>query len=354
VKQDTDRRFRIELGSGESIQAKVLVDAAGKQSRFGRLDSSPQFGVQFYSPGNHSDTMDFWFFADGYGGTVGIEDGRSNSCFLIERDALPRYLGKPGCRVTGPVAYGSRRSEYLAIGDAAGATSFYGEGFIMHLIREGARGCNWDWAGICMRKSGDAEYQRMQRWRASSLPHEGQRIAVIQLVLEGTNQRGGFAGEDQIFLSHSYHLRAAMVALQKQLQLHSGMEHFKEQEGGPQLPGGRQFFCPAGISPHTIHSLSVRSFGALPRLALAGIFGTPLMARRVSQLPAKSAGVACGVAVKHRPGFPPPFRFSTGLSTRVVFVSKRTAILPAASFAAWVRPCLSPVSRKPAARRCTT
>jgi len=129
VKQESDGRFRIALNSGDSIQAKVLIDAAGKQSRFGSLESSPQFGVQFYGPGDSGNTMDFWLFADGYGGVVDIEGGRSNSCFLIERDALPRYLGKPGCKVTGPVAYGSRRSEFLAIGDAAGMIDpFCGEG----------------------------------------------------------------------------------------------------------------------------------------------------------------------------------------------------------------------------------
>jgi flavin-dependent dehydrogenase len=129
VNQDPDGRFQIEWSSGDAIRARVLIDAAGKLSRFGKLDSTPQFGVQFYEPGNRGDSMEFWFFADGYGGTVGIEDGRSNSCFLIGSDALPRYLGKPGCRVTGPVAYRSRHSEFLAIGDAAGMIDpFCGEG----------------------------------------------------------------------------------------------------------------------------------------------------------------------------------------------------------------------------------
>ena len=55
--------------------------------------------------------MDFWFFADGYGGTVGIEANRSNSCFLIRRDALPRYVGKAGVPGDGAggVPVGSKR-----------------------------------------------------------------------------------------------------------------------------------------------------------------------------------------------------------------------------------------------------
>ena len=107
-------RFRIRMNEGDEIETRIVIDAAGKLSRFGHLQTSPQFGVQFYDSeprGNVDvDVMDFWFFPDGYGGTVRVEGNRSSGCFLIRRDALPRYVGKPGCQVTGPVAYRSRHS----------------------------------------------------------------------------------------------------------------------------------------------------------------------------------------------------------------------------------------------------
>jgi flavin-dependent dehydrogenase len=124
-----DGTFRIHMNDGSEIIAKILIDAAGKLSRFTPMYSSPQFGVQFYERENCGDVMDFWFFADGYGGTVGIEENRSNSCFLIRRDALQKYIGKPNCLVTGPVSYRSHRNEFIAIGDAAGMIDpFCGEG----------------------------------------------------------------------------------------------------------------------------------------------------------------------------------------------------------------------------------
>jgi flavin-dependent dehydrogenase len=164
-----DGRFRLVMNDGAEISAKILIDAAGKLSRFADLHTSPQFGVQFYETGSRGDVMDFWFFPDGYGGTVGIEGNRSNSCFLIQRDALPQYVGRPDCLVTGPVAYRSRHSEFMAIGDAAGMIDpFCGEG--MHhaldtgriaaesVIRGFAQG--WSYSGI--RRHYEAE--RNLRW----------------------------------------------------------------------------------------------------------------------------------------------------------------------------------------------
>ena len=73
--------------------------------------------------------IDFWFFDDGYGGAVRVEDGRANCCFLISKAALPRYIRKPDCRVTGPLAYRAERSHWIAIGDASGMIDpFCGEG----------------------------------------------------------------------------------------------------------------------------------------------------------------------------------------------------------------------------------
>jgi flavin-dependent dehydrogenase len=138
AERQPDGRFRICMNDGSELFANILIDAAGKLSRFTEMHASPQFGVQFYEAESRGDVMDFWFFSDGYGGTVGIEGNRSNSCFLIRRDALPRYVGKPDCLVTGPVAYRSGRSAFLAIGDAAGMIDpFCGEG--MHHALDSGR-----------------------------------------------------------------------------------------------------------------------------------------------------------------------------------------------------------------------
>jgi menaquinone-9 beta-reductase len=164
-----DGRFRILTNDGSEISARVLIDAAGKLSRFTTLLASPQFGVQFYETQSRGDVMDFWFFADGYGGAVGIEGNRSNSCFLIRRDALPRYLGKPDCLVTGPVAYRSRHSEFMAIGDAAGMIDpFCGEG-MHHALDTGVtaaksviRGFEHGWNYDKIRRA--YEHERTRRW----------------------------------------------------------------------------------------------------------------------------------------------------------------------------------------------
>jgi menaquinone-9 beta-reductase len=111
--------FRVELNESE-VSARVVIDAAGKLSRFSTRRAAPQFGVQFYEPASCGDVLDFWFFKDGYGGRVTVEGGFSNACFLIYKDALPRYLKKAECRVTGPVAYVRGKSDLIAIGYASG------------------------------------------------------------------------------------------------------------------------------------------------------------------------------------------------------------------------------------------
>jgi len=172
AERQPDGRFRLRLSGqsdGSEIFARVLIDAAGKLSRFAKTVPSPQFGVQFYEEESRGDVMDFWFFADGYGGTVGIEGNRSNSCFLIRRDALPRYVGKPGALVTGPVAYSARHSDFMAIGDAAGMIDpFCGEG-MHHALDTGVtaasaviRGLDRGWSYSEMRRF--YEVERNRRW----------------------------------------------------------------------------------------------------------------------------------------------------------------------------------------------
>jgi flavin-dependent dehydrogenase len=127
VSRERDR-FHLQL-DGRTISARTVIDAAGKSSRFSRRRVAAQFGVQYYEAESHGEVLDFWFFNDGYGGAVTVEGGRSNACFLINKDALPRFLHRKDCLVTGPVSYERESSELLSIGDAAGMVDpFCGEG----------------------------------------------------------------------------------------------------------------------------------------------------------------------------------------------------------------------------------
>jgi len=168
--QRHDGGFRLQLDN-EEISSRVVVDAAGKLSRFTSRIAADQFGVQFYEPRPSGDVLEFWFFRDGYGGAVTVEGGRSNACFLIRKEALQRYTSKPGCRVTGPVAYERRKSEYLAVGDAAGMIDpFCGEG-MRHALDTGMVAARVVAEGLARGRSYDAmraryDEERSARWGA--------------------------------------------------------------------------------------------------------------------------------------------------------------------------------------------
>ena len=55
-----------------------------------------EFGIQFCSV---EPSRESWIlvFEDGYGGGVEVEGGVGNFCFLINKDKLARYLGRPDC-----------------------------------------------------------------------------------------------------------------------------------------------------------------------------------------------------------------------------------------------------------------
>jgi hypothetical protein len=92
--------------------------------------------------------FDFWLFDDSYGGGVSIEGGGSNFCFLVEKDALRNYLDRPGCLVTGPLAYDRLPGDFIAIGDAAGMLDpFSGEG-MRHAMETGMLAARVVAAGI--------------------------------------------------------------------------------------------------------------------------------------------------------------------------------------------------------------
>ena len=179
--------FTIQLDR-ETVTARVVVDAAGKRSPFTKRRTVPQFGVQFYDASARGDVLDFWFFEGGYGGAVNVEGGRANACFLINKDALRDWMERKDgskCLVTGPIAYDRLRSDFLAIGDAAGMIDpFCGEG-MRHALDTGVHAARTIADGLGRRESYASmkaryEHESGKRWQTkrrlgrfirSMLPH---------------------------------------------------------------------------------------------------------------------------------------------------------------------------------------
>lgn len=135
VKQ-TESGFLVS-GTGIQAAARIVIDASGKLSRLSQRLVLNEFGIQFLQHGAQPGVLDFWFFEDGYGGGVEVEGGVGNFCFLINKDKLARYLGRPDCLVTGPLAYERVSGAYISIGDAAGMVDpFCGEG-MRHALDSG-------------------------------------------------------------------------------------------------------------------------------------------------------------------------------------------------------------------------
>jgi flavin-dependent dehydrogenase len=121
----------------DDIACRAVIDAAGKLSRFTKRRAVEEFGIQYFEDGGRGSVLDFWFLADAYGGGVSVEGGRSNFSFLVRKDALAKYLDRPGCIVTGPLAYNRLPGDFIAIGDAIGMVDpFCGEG-MRHALETG-------------------------------------------------------------------------------------------------------------------------------------------------------------------------------------------------------------------------
>jgi flavin-dependent dehydrogenase len=170
--------FRVSL-DGREVLAKVVVDAAGKLSVFARRQTVDEFGVQFYEPRDRFDRIEFWFFRDGYGGSVAVEGGRSNACFLITKKNLPQYIHRPDCLVTGPMAYRSPSPDYINIGDAAGMIDpFCGEG--MHHALDSARLAA---ESIALGLRSNWTYTRTRRhYAAARLMRWGPKRAIVRAL----------------------------------------------------------------------------------------------------------------------------------------------------------------------------
>jgi flavin-dependent dehydrogenase len=149
----------------DGIECSLLVDASGKLSRWTKRRGVEEFGIQYVEPQSRGSVLDFWFFEEGYGGGVTIEDGGSNFCFLIHKAALPKYIDRPGCLVTGPLAYDRLPGDFIAIGDAAGMLDpFCGEG-MRHAMESGMLAARVIASGIRRKASYDEiKWQYESEW----------------------------------------------------------------------------------------------------------------------------------------------------------------------------------------------
>ncbi len=155
--------YEIERSNGsfivDGIRCLVVIDASGKLGRFTNRERVDEFGIQYEQPQAVGSALEFSFFEDGYGGSVSVEGGRSNVCFLIKKHALEKYLHNPDCLVTGPLAYDRLPGDFIAIGDAAGMLDpFCGEG-MRHAMDSGMLAASIVAAGI----KRHATYEEMKR-----------------------------------------------------------------------------------------------------------------------------------------------------------------------------------------------
>ena len=161
----------------DGIYCSVVIDASGKLSRFTKRFQAEEFGIQYAEPRAQGAVLDFRFFADGYGGGVSVEGGRSNWCFLVTKHGLRKYLDRQDCLITGPLAYERLPGDFIAIGDATGMVDpFCGEG-MRHALESGISAAGVVAAGIRRR----ASYEEI-KWQYESA---WERQWALKRVLSG-------------------------------------------------------------------------------------------------------------------------------------------------------------------------
>jgi menaquinone-9 beta-reductase len=191
VEQGHDVREVRRVSGGfivDGIHCAVVVDASGKLGRFTKRQPVPEFGVQYVESQSQGSVLAFSFFEDGYGGSVSVEGGRSNCCFLIKKDALDKYTARADCLVTGPLAYDRLPGDFIAIGDAAGMLDpACGDG-MRHAFETGLLAARVIAAGIQrhaaydeMKSEYESEWQR--RWLMKRAFAAGMRKLVTRRLL---------------------------------------------------------------------------------------------------------------------------------------------------------------------------
>ena len=186
------REVKVERSSFrvDDIACSAVIDASGKLSRFTKRPPVDEFGIQYFGTRSSGNILEFSFFEGGYGGTVSIEGDRSNSCFLVKRDALGRYLDREDCLVTGPLSYERMAGEFIAIGDAAGMVDpFCGEG-MRHALETGILAARVVAKGI----DDGIGYQEMKRRYEAAYKHRwAARKALGAMIRRLVWRRRAFA-----------------------------------------------------------------------------------------------------------------------------------------------------------------
>jgi flavin-dependent dehydrogenase len=167
----------------DGIVCAIVIDAAGKLSRFTKRRGVEEFGIQYAEAEPLGSVLDFWFLESGYGGGVSVEGGGSNFCFLVENEALPEYMKRGDCMVTGPLAYDRLPGEFIAIGDAAGMVDpFCGEG-MRHAMESGMLAAEAVAAGIRTRLSYEQiKLQYESRWERQWAPRRAVGAVLRRMI----------------------------------------------------------------------------------------------------------------------------------------------------------------------------
>lgn len=119
------------------VRCRIVVDAAGRASRFSPGVPTARYGVQFHSGELLKPELRMTFTRNHYGGTLPVEDGRSNSCFLVNASGLKEFLHRNDALITGQMLYQRKPGPLLAVGDSAGMIDPFSGSGIHHALYAG-------------------------------------------------------------------------------------------------------------------------------------------------------------------------------------------------------------------------
>lgn len=95
----SNNKFSVALNDGRSMEASIVLGCFGKRSLLDRKMNrkfmdlrSPYMGIKFHMKTNHQgNTVALHNFNGGYCGVSNVENGISNFCYLIHRDAFRSF-----------------------------------------------------------------------------------------------------------------------------------------------------------------------------------------------------------------------------------------------------------------------
>lgn len=99
VFNEKENKFKLDLAGGESLVADYVIGAFGKRSKLDKAlkrsfieKRSPYIGVKYHIKSDFDrKSVALYNFEGGYCGVNAIEDGKSNLCYLGNRDHLRKY-----------------------------------------------------------------------------------------------------------------------------------------------------------------------------------------------------------------------------------------------------------------------